>query len=109
MLKETETQIQTAICEYLTLKGYFFWRQNNVAPVQIGKDGSIAMRRMPKYARKGTPDIYILVPGRVILMEVKSSTGVLSEEQKELQNVCGNFQIQYCVVRSIEDVQKLGL
>lgn len=109
MLKETESQIQTAICEHLTLKGYFFWRQNNVAPVQIGKDGSIAMRRMPKYARKGTPDIYILLPGKVILMEVKSCNGVLSNEQKELQQKCEEFQIQYCVVRSLEDVQKMGL
>jgi len=107
MLKETETQIQKSICDYLAYKGYFFWRQNNTPIFDPGKNGGF--RSMPKYARKGTPDIFILVPGKVIFMEVKSSTGVLSAEQKELQSVCGNFEIQYCVVRSIDDVQKLGL
>lgn len=109
MLKETESQIQTTICDYLSYKNYFFWRQNNIAPVQVMRDGSLAMRRMPKYARKGTPDIIVLVPGKVIFLEIKSLQGLLSNEQKELQKKCEEFQIQYCVVRSLEDVQKLGL
>ena len=109
MLKEKETQIQTAICDYLAYKNYFFWRQNNVAPVQVMRDGSLAMRRMPKYARKGTPDVIVLVPGKVIFLEIKSSTGVLSLEQKELQSVCEKFQIEYYVVRSLDDVIKIGL
>lgn len=107
MLKETETQIQKSICDYLAYKGYFFWRQNNIPIFDPGKNGGF--RAMPKYARKGTPDIFILIPGRVIFMEVKSSEGALSKEQKELQLRCKELEIQYCVVRSIDDVQKLGL
>ena len=106
-IKISESQIQSTICNYLAYKGYFFWRQNNVATIQIDSYGT-RMRRMPKYARKGTPDIFILLPGKVIFMEVKSSIGQLSQEQKELQKKCEEFQIQYCVVRSLEDVQKLG-
>lgn len=108
-LKIKESDIQSSICCYLEWKKYFFWRQNNVAPVQVMRDGSLAMRRMPKYSRKGTPDIVVLVPGKVIFLEVKTFQGVLSQEQKELQKVCKDFEIEYYVVRSLEEVQEIGL
>ena len=103
---ERESEILRAICDYLAYKQHFFWRQNNTAIFDPGQGGGF--RRMPKYGRKGTPDIFLLLPKRVIFLEVKSGQGYLSKEQEELQNMCKQLDIEYYVVKSLDDVQKLG-
>jgi len=108
MIKEKESDIQTAICDYLSLKKYFFWRQNTSPTVQITGD-KWHFRRMSKYAMKGIPDIIIIKEGKFIGLEVKTSVGVISQNQKEFKFGCENAGGEYYIVKSIDDVTKLGL
>lgn len=105
MVKELEKDIQNAICEYLSYKHYFFWRQNNLS-VFNGKE----FRALPKYAMKGIPDIILIKPkGIVMFLEVKTSKGKLSDGQLQFQKKCILTGVDYCVVRSVEDVIREGL
>jgi hypothetical protein len=68
-------------------------------------------RRMLAHALKGVPDIILIKPphGQFVGLEVKRQGGRLSPEQKEFAAACQSRGGQYHVVRSIEEVQALGL
>jgi VRR-NUC domain len=101
-----ETEVQSAICDYLALKGYLFSRTNN-APIYDKTRG--AFRALPKYTRKGWPDICLIKNGKFYGIEVKSEVGRLSPEQEELgRDIILNGGM-YVVARSIDDVQAAGL
>jgi hypothetical protein len=78
MAQTPEGNIVDAICEYLTLKRHFFHR-NNTTPIYDTTKG--AFRAMPKYARKGAPDIVCVHQGKYIGIEVKGAKGKLSDDQ----------------------------
>lgn len=105
MASELEKDIQNAICDYLALKKYFFWRQN-VIPV-MNPDGS--MRRLPKYVKKGVPDIILIKDGLFIGLEVKRKNTYQSKEQKDFEADVTEAGGQYYVVRSVDDVISLKL
>jgi hypothetical protein len=101
--KQSESQIQSSICDYLELKRYFFFRLNNIPAFQKNEGGGITMRRLPKHTPRGLPDII------VVELEVKSAIGKLSPEQVIIQNRVITSKGKYFVVRSIDDVIKAGL
>lgn len=101
-----ESEAQRAICDYLALKGYFFWRNNNVP---IFDPTRKTFRAMPKYTMKGIPDIIIIKDSKFIGLEVKSDTGKLSPEQRKFGVDCTLHGGTYALVRSIDDVQAMGL
>jgi hypothetical protein len=101
-----ETDVQAAICDYLALKGYLFSRTNN-APIYDKTRG--AFRALPKYTRKGWPDICLIKNGKFYGIEVKSEVGRLSPEQEELGRAIDMNGGMYVVARSIDDVQAAGL
>lgn len=70
-----------------------------------------AYRRFPKYCRRGVPDIILLEPqtGRFIGLEVKTDKGKLSPEQERFQEDVKSTGAEYWIVRSIDDIEKLGL
>lgn len=103
---EKENDIQNAICEYLALKKYFFWRQNTAPTIQFN-GGQAQFRRMPKYALRGVPDIIVVHKGKVIFLEVKRPKGKLSEYQYEFQQRCAVNDVDYHVVYSVDDVMKI--
>ena len=105
-MQETESSIQASICEYLAYKGHFFWRQNT-APTFDWKTKQF--RRMPKYAMRGVPDIILVHVGRPYFLEVKRPGTYQSPEQKGFQRQAETAGALYAVVRSIDDVQALGL
>lgn len=102
---EKESNIQLAICDYLSLKKYFFWRQNTT-PVFEQKSGFY--RPMPRYSMRGVPDIIIIKNGKFIGLEVKRPKGKQSDNQLEFQKNCIINKAEYFVVTSIDDVIKLG-
>ncbi len=107
-MKETESQIVSAICDYLAARRVFFWRQNTTPAIQKSADGW-AFRRMPKHSLRGVPDIIVVKQGQFIGLEVKRKGTYQSPEQKEFEHrvtVAGGV---YEVVRSIDDVQAMGL
>lgn len=106
MAKILEKDIQLAICDYLSLKKYFFWRQNNGG---IFERNTGNFRPMPKYSIKGVPDIIVLKDGQFIGLEVKRPKGIQSDSQKEFEKLCKNNGCQYHIVTSIDNVVSLGL
>lgn len=86
-----------------------FFRVNNIPAFNRTDGGGFQMRRLPKYTPKGLPDIIVVAGGIFYGLEVKSAIGRQSPEQKEFQALVEKHNGKYFVVRSIEDVQKIGL
>lgn len=107
-MKERESDIVRAICDYLEYRRVFFWRQNTAPTVNKSKDGW-SFRRMPKHALKGVPDIIVIKAGQFIGLEVKRDKGRLSLDQVAFRLRLEAAGGKYFVVRSIDDVQALGL
>lgn len=101
-----ETDVQAAICDYLALKGYLFCCTNNQPIYDTGRK---TFRALPKYTRKGWPDICLIKNGKFYGIEVKSEVGRLSQEQEELGRDIILHGGMYVVARSIDDVQRAGL
>jgi len=106
MKKGPETLIKGAICDYLALKKYTFWR-NNTTPIYNKELGRF--RAMPKYSKNGVSDIILFKDGRVWFLEIKSKIGRLSEAQLAFQKECVLNYIDYFVARSIDEVISLGI
>jgi len=108
MAKPKEVEIQRAICDYLSLKGYLFWRSNSTP---IYDPTRSRFRAMPKYAMRGTPDIIIIQEpmGRFLGLEVKRDGGKMSDSQQAFAKKCRDSGGIYEVVRSVDDVIALGL
>ena len=105
--KKLEKDIQREICEYLTERKLFFWRQNNIPVFGRNNAGVMTFRSMSKYTPKGLPDIMILRDGFFIGLEVKRPEGKLSEEQIEIQRQFINNGAMYHKVCSVEEVIKI--
>lgn len=100
--KPLEKDIQATICEYLELKGIFFWRQNT-APSIYKHGDSFSFRRMGKYAKKGIPDIILIHEGEVKFIEVKRKGAKQSPEQLEFEKVCKSHGIKYILAHSVDE------
>lgn len=108
-LKEKESDIQNSICEYLEIRGRCFFRVNNIPAFNRTEGGGFTMRRLPKYTPRGLPDIIVVAGGLFFALEVKTKVGRQSPEQKEFEALVKKHGGKYFVVRSIEDVQAIGL
>ena len=105
-MREKESDTQNTICEYLERRQHFFWRVNNVGMYDPVNE---RYRSMPKYARYGVPDIILIIGGVFYGLEVKTKVGQQSVHQKKFQEDVEKVGGIYKVVRSVEDVQELGL
>ena len=106
-MASNESAIQSGIIDYLYLKKHFFVRLNNIPPVQT-INGKMQFRRMPKGSVKGLPDLMVIKKGTVIFLEVKDKSKQ-SPDQIVFEAHCKSESVDYHIVRSIEDVQKLNL
>lgn len=103
-LKVLEKDVQASCFQYLAMKKVFFFRLNNM-PVYT--DGHF--RRLPEHTPRGLPDCVVIIKGKFIGLEFKGSVGKLSPEQIE---VCRNIVRaggDYYLIRSIDDLQKIGI
>jgi hypothetical protein len=101
-----ESEIQSSICDYLTLRKHFLYRTNNTPIFDTNRK---AFRAMPKHTPKGISDIFVLYCARPYFLEVKRPGTYQSSEQKQFQELAEKAGALYVVVRSIDDVQALGL
>ncbi len=105
--KQTEeSNILKTLCDYLAIKNYVFWRQNNI-PIFDARFGGY--RAMPKHCRKGVSDIILLKNGEAWFLEVKGLKKKQSADQIEFQKLVEKGGAFYRVVRSIDDLQKIGI
>lgn len=107
--KSSEGEIQNTICEYLEMKRRFFFRLNNIPAFDRKDGGGFTMRRLPKFTPRGLPDIIVVAGGAFIALEVKSSIGKQSPDQKLIEAEIKKHGGKYYLVRSLEDVINAGL
>jgi hypothetical protein len=107
-----ETDVQRSILEYLTKRGHYCWRNNNGALYDAKLyNGRGGYRAQSKWTPKGLPDIMLIDRenyGQLVGLEVKhnsraSADQLLCQKQFRLNNA------RYEVVKSVDDVKKLGL
>lgn len=99
-----EKDIQAVICDYLTFRRVFFYRQNNIPVNHNGE-----YRALPKHTPRGISDLVVVKDGVVYFLEVKRSGTCQTADQREFEASATAAGAVYRVVRSIEDVQVLGL
>lgn len=100
-----EKETQNLICEWLDVKGFFFWRSNNVPVFAMSGSGYRTFRKLPKYTPKGLPDIIIVHHGKFIGVEVKREGMKMRPEQETfLKKVIANGGY-YCLVHSLQDLE----
>jgi hypothetical protein len=91
----TEHEIQSAIIAWLEIKHYCFWR-NNSGTATFGK-------RRVKFGKKGSPDIFVVIAGRIIGIEVKAEKGYQSREQHQFEVEFVKAGGKYLLCFSLED------
>ena len=97
MKKRTETDIQSAILNYLNLAPGK-WFRSNTGAVQIGN-------RFIRFGTPGCPDIIGCIYGRFVGLEIKTAKGRQNKNQKEFQRQLEeDGKGLYFVVRSVDDV-----
>lgn len=100
----SEAQVKHAIKDYLRAKRILYIQINQIRPVHK-PDGSI--RFIPiDIELLGAPDILIPAAGS-IAVEIKSSKGVLSDNQRAWNNRATEWGIKCHVVRSLEDLEDI--
>lgn len=101
-----EDVIHESIVNYLKNKGVtVFYVPNDITsnPNDIRRALRLGMLR-------GVSDLIVLMPGRVVFMEVKTPTGTQSALQKKFMTLVRNLGFEYTIVRSISDAKTyLGL
>ena len=100
-----ENEVLQSICDYLAVKKYYFWRNNNFSIFDTSRK---CFRRMPKYSISGVSDIILLRNGMAWFIEVKTEKTVQSEGQKEFEKNVIKNGCKYIVARSIDDLISAG-
>jgi len=105
MLKrQSESDIQTLILDWLNRKGVFSFRVNTAGVYDSRKN---IYRTPGRYTLKGTSDVLGILPtGRFLAVEVKSATGRVTVEQRAfLDRINKSGGIAF-VARSLQDVER---
>ena len=55
----------------------------------------------------GVSDLIVLLPGRVLFVEVKTSAGRQSEKQKKFESLVSRLGFDYHIVRSLEEFKEV--
>ena len=109
-----EKDLQKAVADYLQYaqnQGKLYYTRLN--------SGSAFVKRGNKFYKiqlceEGTADFFVLTSSqsglsipRIIFLELKAGKRKQELEQKEFQRLIENFGAEYCLVRSIEELQKI--
>jgi hypothetical protein len=106
MQKQTdESNLVRAVGDFLSVRGYVFWRQNTVGVYDVAQK---RFRAMPKYAITGVSDYIVLIKCKAYFLELKSQKGVLSESQKLFRDMVERSGCEYSVIKSLDDLLTLG-
>ena len=100
-MKHEESLLQSSIVQSLSLHRIYCLMIPNdaagkISPKQAGRLKSMGLRA-------GASDLLVILPGRVIFMEVKTPTGRQSPAQKNFQSIVEGLGHQYALVRSVDE------
>jgi len=99
ILKQSEQQIQKSILDYLTLTGWYAYKQDSVGIYDPVKN------TYRKSNTAGKSDLIAINKGLVLFIEVKSLSGKQTPAQEVYEQKIKSHGGNYIVARSIEDVQ----
>lgn len=97
--ESTEAQVQATIVQWLELKGYVF----TVTDAERSWNRNGTVRRKRRIVR-GWPDLTLVIEGRAVFVEVKSSKGRLSPEQIACHARLREAGALLILARSLDDV-----
>ena len=93
----TESEIQRQIIAELRQRGAFVLRNNS----------SRGGRQRRSFNEPGTPDLFVVEPGRAYWVEVKTPTGQISRDQERVHEWLERMGQEVIIARSVEDVQEV--
>ena len=99
----SENEVLKSICQYLTLKHIFFYRNNNTPTYDKKRK---TYRAMPKYSIKGVSDLVGIYKGKPLYIEVKKlkpKTYPSKEQKIFIKRVNEEGGLAF-IARSIDDV-----
>lgn len=91
-----ESQIQRQVLEYLKTRNIFHFR----APNRPAKNRRYNLKG-------GVPDIIAVVKGSFIGLEIKTETGVQSEDQKDFEKDLKKAGGKYFIIRSLKEAHSI--
>ena len=104
--KQPEAEAKKAVFAYLEMKRYHYWPSNNTGIY----DSTRKVYRKPHPGfKKGVPDANLLHNGKYYAIELKSTEGKQSKEQKEFEKKTIKEGGVYLLIRSIDDLISAGL
>ena len=108
----SEHALQVAVVEYMTLmvRPELYW---SAIPNGGKRNISVAVKLKREGVRRGTPDLYVMLPdGKIAWLELKVKGGSLSLEQRAFRDVCNRLGHHWAVAKSLDEViaflQKIG-
>lgn len=103
-MKHDEHDFQVKVVKYLTDNGVPCFS----VPNHLLKTGMAeAKREIAGGLRKGAPDLIVGRDGRCYWLELKTTVGRQSEEQKAFQALAPTFGATYVVVRTLDDIKDI--
>mgnify|MGYP001595894132 CR=1 FL=1 len=108
MIKTTENEVTSAIIDGLNVRGYKVYKTfAGTAPI-FHKSQMVFRRQKPGLQTKGMSDLIAIGHGKLLFIEVKSSTGKASPEQIEFLKSLESIKVvKGTVANCWEDVTKL--
>lgn len=101
-MKHQEHDFQVKVVKYLTDNGVpCFSVPNHLLKVGLAE----ARREIAGGLRKGAPDLIAGKDGRSYWLELKTTVGRQSEEQKAFASLAPVFGAKYIVVRTLDDLK----
>ena len=95
---ERESDILRAVSEYLTLKKYF-WFRNNTGALPTASGGFM------RFGSVGSPDICVLHKGVFYALECKRKGGIQSPAQQEWEKRCKEQGGDYRIIHGLDDMK----
>ena len=106
----TEEKIQYQIVEYFNNTFCLKFHNPRYCIFSVPNDTTDVrelMRKKSTGLKAGVSDLIVLLPNRCLFFEVKTTTGIQSEKQKEFQQQVEDLGFEYFLVRSLFDFQKI--
>ncbi|HSW63606.1 MAG TPA: VRR-NUC domain-containing protein [Dissulfurispiraceae bacterium] len=102
-MNHDESILQSQIVQALSLHRIYCFAVSN----ELLGNSRGAARKMAIFKamglRSGVSDLVVVLPGRVIFLEVKTTTGRQSPAQKNFQSIVEGLGHQYALVRSVDE------
>jgi hypothetical protein len=102
-----ESKLVTAICQelqYYENQKKIYYIRNNTGAIPIRVPGKT---RFLRFGKKGSADIIVFLPAKVIFLEVKTEKGKLNKNQKEFKAHIEALGYEYHILRSNRNLKAI--